>query len=128
MGVALGGCAALVAVGYACGSWQAAKVQHVNENAFLNKATAAQFGIVFSAATVGKTWSEIQKITASTKAGEGTLGAAYAALSPSDKKAFHLSADKSYSSGATGATVVSPASAVVPAKTPSSATTAASST
>merc|ERR1711920_875813 len=45
-----------------------------------------------------------------------------------EKEAFHLSASHSYSSGNTGATIVSPAPAVVPAKAATSSATAASST
>lgn len=39
--VALVGCAALVAVGYACGSWQAIRTQRMNGDDFLNKAATA---------------------------------------------------------------------------------------
>jgi len=119
---ALGGCAALVAVGYACGSWQVARAHHVSGDDFLNKAaTSSDFGIAFSAATAGKTWSEIQAITERTKAGEGTLGAAYTALTPTEQKAFHSSATQSHASG--GAAIVSTAPAVVPAKTATAAAT-----
>merc|ERR1711920_978510 len=112
--VALGGCAALVAVGYACGSWRAG-AQQVRADEFLNKATALeQFGKDFSAATQGKSWAEIATITAQTKAGTGTLGASYSALSAADKSTFHTSA----SSAAAGkVSTVTNAPAVAAAKT-----------
>merc|ERR1711870_106762 len=81
---------------------------------YLTTASADAFGIAFSAATAGKTWSEIQTITANTKAGQGTLGAAYAALTPAEKMAFHFSATQSYAAGGASATY---APAVVPAVT-----------
>merc|ERR1712190_661058 len=124
--LALGGCAALVAAGYVCGSLHAGRSQRVSGDDFLNKAaTSSDFGIASSAATAGKTWSEIQAITASTKAGQGPLGAAYIALTPTERKAFHDSATQSHTAGSSTVRTVA---AVVPAKKTVTATAATGST
>merc|ERR1711920_1050365 len=80
------------------------------------------FGLDFSKATAGKSWSEIQTIAANTQAGTGTLGAAYTALGAADKKVFDLSLTKSKAGSAGTVSTVTNAAAVVPAK---AATTAA---
>merc|ERR1712151_993200 len=90
----------------------------------------SQFGIDFSAATAGKTWSEIQTITANTKAGQGTLGAAYSALSPTERTIFDTSSAQSSAGNAGTVSVVTNAPAVAPAKkeTATTATTGSVST
>merc|ERR1712087_886436 len=74
----------------------------------VSKASSDQLGLELSAATAGKTWSQIQTITADMKAGEAPLGAAYSALSLSEKKAFDHSSASMYASGlhASGSAVV----------------------
>merc|ERR1711870_189346 len=79
---------------------------------YLTTASADAFGIAFSAATAGKTWSEIQTITANTKAGQGTLGAAYSALSPTERTIFDTSSAQSSAGNAGTVSVVTNAPAV----------------